>query len=291
MAKNMSVTTRILRKAEEKKDISKKENEKMWERFKESRFAQKCRALSRRKGFMVTLVCLILAMSVVLSVSIATNRAKKKYGGEDTVNTGELVTEQPNEQGTQNNQNGGQVNTPIYNDTDADQVGANGEEEFKLSLPVSGSLAKGHDSSIQVWSDTMGDYRVHLGVDIATEENAPVYAAADGVVSKVWDDALMGRCVAIEHDNATFTVYKNLAETLASGIKSGAEVKCGQQIGNVGETAISELADEPHVHLEMTVNGLAVNPMDYFGEEDRKTLNTDNSYESNATEDVTVSGK
>ncbi len=249
----------------------------MWENFKE-----KCRNLSKKKGFVVTVVCLLLAMTVVLSVSIATNRAKKKYAGNDTLPTDGSVTEHSTEGDTQ-----GQINTPDYNDTEAGQVGGDGEDEFMLELPAQGVLAKGHDSTIQVWSETMGDYRVHLGIDITTAENAPVYAAADGVVSRVWDDALMGRCVAISHDGDIFTIYKNLAENLASGITTGAEVKCGQQIGNVGETAIAELADEPHVHFEMTVNGLAVDPIDYFDNEARNSLDVDNSYESGLSETTT----
>jgi murein DD-endopeptidase MepM/ murein hydrolase activator NlpD len=54
---------------------------------------------------------------------------------------------------------------------------------------------------------------------------------------------------------------------LAEGIKAGASVKSGQAIGTVGETAISELADEPHLHFEMTVGGLSVDPLEYFSEQ------------------------
>ena len=52
----------------------------------------------------------------------------------------------------------------------------------------------------------------------------------------------------------------------------GKELKRGEQIGKVGESAISELADEPHLHLEMTVNGLAVDPADYFSQEAKDTI-------------------
>ncbi len=257
------------------KDI-KKENEKMWENFKE-----KCRALSKKRGAVIVAVCLLIAVTVVVSVSVATNRAKKKYLGEDTTGVGAPEQTQNESQTT------GEIQAPNYNETQAGQVGADGEdeEEFMLSLPTSsGTIIKGHDATLQVWSDTMGDYRVHLGIDIATAENAPVYAAADGKVSRIWDDAMMGRCVAIAHDGNVFTVYKNLSQTLSSGIEAGAEIKCGQQIGRVGETAIAELADEPHLHLEMTVNGLAVDPVDYFDKATKDALASDDAYEEQATE-------
>lgn len=251
----------------------------MWEKFKESNFAKKCKELSHKGGFMVALVCIVLTLTVLLSVSIATNRAKKNYGSENTgTQSSETETDEVTEVG--GNIIDGDINAPVHNNTEtpsgADVV------EFELSLPAKGVVAKGHDATIQVWSDTMEDYRVHLGIDIVTEENAPVFAAADGKIEKIWDDALMGRCVAISHGGEIFTFYKNLDANLSDGIEVGVLVKEGQQIGKVGETAILELADEPHLHIEMTVNGLAVNPIDYLSEETKNTLRQDTSFEAGA---------
>lgn len=245
----------------------------MWEKLKESKFGKACREFSKNKGAVATVICLILALSIVTTVSIAANRAKKHQDVEDT--TKETVTKKEE-------QTNGQFTPPTYNEGNKDDVsaGGNGEkEEFMLALPIEGTLAKGHDATIQVWSDTMGDYRVHLGIDIVTKENAPVFAAADGEVARVWDDALMGKCVAVSHGGEIYTVYKNLSETLADGIEKGTKVKCGQKIGNVGETAISELADEPHVHFEMTVDGLNVDPLDYFDKnaKDKLGVKSDNN--------------
>lgn len=252
----------------------------MWEKFKKSAFAEKCREFSKNRSAVIVTVCLLIATAVIISVTVATNRAKKNQ--EEEVSTSPKA-EIPSEQGT--------ADAPTHNNPPDSEVGGDGKE-FVLSLPVNGTLSKGHDSSLQVWSDTMGDYRIHLGIDISAAENAPVYAAADGKITKIWDDALMGRCVAVEHGGDVYTIYKNLSETMASGIQTGADVKCGQQIGHIGETAVSEFADEPHVHLEMTVGGLAVNPLDYMSEETKATLKVDNSTEPGIKnpEDIT-SGK
>lgn len=236
----------------------------MWDKMKESKFGKACSKFAKNKGAVATVVCLILALTVVLTVSIAANRAKKNGIPSDTVSDSTTATEQTTRRE--------EITAPTYNDGNSDEVNGSGNEEFLLSLPVDGTLAKGHDATIQVWSDTMGDYRVHLGIDIASIENAPVYAAADGEVARIWDDALMGKCVAISHDGEIYTIYKNLSNTLAEGIEKGTRVVSGQKIGNVGDTAISELADEPHIHLEMTVNGLNVNPMDYFGAEAKEKM-------------------
>ena len=212
----------------------------MFEKFKE-----KCKSLSRNRAAVVTFVVILLALTVVLSVSIANNRAKKKYSIDETGTDGRPTTEQSTEKDTDKKVENGTVEAPTHQSTEKPVSGE--IEEFKISLPASGTIAKGHDATIQVWSETMGDYRVHLGIDIATGEGAQVSAAADGKVSKIWDDALMGRCVAISHGDEIYTFYKNLDSTLASGIVEGAEVKRGDKIGTVGNTAIAELADEPHV--------------------------------------------
>lgn len=243
----------------------------MWEKFKKSAFAEKCRAFSKNKNAVIVSVCLLLATAVIISVTVATNRAKKKYSDEETPTN--QVTDDPS--GT----TGGTIDTPTYNNPDDSEVNGGGEE-LTISLPVNGVLSKNHDASVQVWSDTMGEYRVHLGIDISSELDTPVCAVADGKVAKIWDDALMGRCVAIEHDGDVVTIYKNLSQTMADGIQTGVQVKGGQKIGLVGETAISELADEPHVHLEMTVGGLAVNPLDYMSKESKDILKIDSFTES-----------
>ena len=105
---------------------------------------------------------------------------------------------------------------------------------------------------MQVFSETMGDYRVHLGVDILSAENSPVYATADGTVTQIWEDVRMGHCIAIQHSGNAVSIYKNLAEELPEGIVEGASVKSGQQIASVGSSAMVEIADEPHLHFEIT---------------------------------------
>ena len=258
----------------------------MWEKFKNSNFSQKFKEGWKRGGAVVTVFCLVLALAVILSVSIATNRAKKKYGEEE--GTTESRVEQNTERPSQNGERETEANKPSGKDEGETQPVGAPVEEFELSLPVNGVLSKGHDATIQVWSSTMEDYRVHLGVDIVAARGEPVYAAADGEVTKVWDDPLMGRCVAVSHGDDIFTYYKNLDVNLCEGITQGAKLKSGDQIGKVGETAILELADEPHLHLEMTVGGLAVDPRDYFSDAAAEVLKSDTSYESSAVgEEVT----
>ena len=137
--------------------------------------------------------------------------------------------------------------------------------KYDLSNVVKGggTVSKKHDPTIQVWSETMGDYRVHLGIDIECRENAEVYSIIDGEVSKIWEDTLMGVCVAIKKANVII-IYKNLENDVFDYVREGQEIDAHSVIGHVGNTAIVELADAIHLHLEITVGDMQVDPMDFI---------------------------
>ncbi len=132
------------------------------------------------------------------------------------------------------------------------------------TMPVAGDVTKAFSHDVLVYSETMNDYRVHNGTDIATAVGTPVKAFTDGVVESVYEDPLMGFTVVIDHGNDTKSYYHNLSEAFPDGIEKGTAVKEGQVIGGVGESNLIECAEEPHLHFEVTVNGENVDPMSYF---------------------------
>ena len=129
--------------------------------------------------------------------------------------------------------------------------------------PVSGVVSKGFSDTVPVFSETMNDYRVHPGVDIAGESGEAVLAAADGTVGAIWDDPLMGKCMNIVHDGGFVSTYKGLSEIIPDGIELGVSVKAGQPVAALGETALIEVAGEPHLHFELTAAGVPVDPARY----------------------------
>lgn len=239
--------------------------------YNESDFAARCKKFFSNRAVIVTLVALLAATVVIVAVTVAANRARKDQA--ETTDT--LGTVESNAPGGQE----GTVTLPIYNAPSTEPANKDESPSAMMSLPVSGKLFKDHDPTLQVYSATMDAYRVHLGVDIATEAGATVSAAAAGTVERVWDDAMMGTCVAIKHDGDVLTVYKNLAKNVAANIKEGVAVSQGQAIGTVGETAMLELADDPHLHFEVTVGGIAADPLDYFSKEAVATLAEDTAFE------------
>jgi len=146
------------------------------------------------------------------------------------------------------------------------------EEEKKLAFisPLVGSVALHHDLEAPVYSTTLGEWKVHTGIDIATEAGATVYASEDGTVSAIYSDALYGYTVELTHEGDIKTRYSNLDKNSVTSIKVGEEIKSGDVIGTVGDTAIAELAEEPHLHFEVLLKGVKVNPLDYITEESKK---------------------
>ncbi len=250
----------------------------MSDKFKNSKFYKTMKDPKVSRAIYISLVLVLIAAAVTVGIVAAAKRSKT-----ETPTPTPGVTDRPsspsdsgtNAPDTNTDAPADSSNVPSDTGTSAPTAG----QVPTLSLPVSGKLIKYHDAKVQVFSQTMNDYRVHLGVDIATAAASPVYAAASGKISKIWKDPMMGYCVAISHSGDAVTIYKNLADTLPSGIEEGVSVKAGQQIASVGESAMLEVAEEPHLHLEMTVGGIQVDPLEYYSKADLEAMAADTAYE------------
>ncbi|MBO5262178.1 MAG: M23 family metallopeptidase [Clostridia bacterium] len=142
------------------------------------------------------------------------------------------------------------------------------EEDNKLPTFVSPlkscTLDMDFSDTVLVFSPTMEDYRTHTAVDLSASLGEEVMAVADGVVKNIWDDPFMGTCVSIEHTGNAISYYKNLDPVVKEGLVIGASVKAGDVIGAVGESAMNEVAQDPHLHFELKVNDKAVDPKDHI---------------------------
>jgi murein DD-endopeptidase MepM/ murein hydrolase activator NlpD len=101
-------------------------------------------------------------------------------------------------------------------------------------------------------------YRKHTGVDITAPRGTPVYATADGVVSREQGPTGYGTHILITHGFSYQTLYAHLSKRV---VKPGQKVKRGELIGYVGSTGLSL---GPHLHYEVWKNGAPVNPVQYF---------------------------
>ncbi len=98
----------------------------------------------------------------------------------------------------------------------------------------------------------------HRGLDIATRDGTPIIAPADGIVSFTGTKGGLGKVLMLDHGHGTITRYGHMKKTL---VRSGTKVKRGDKIGLVGNTGRSTA---PHVHYEIYLNGISVNPAKYI---------------------------
>lgn len=100
----------------------------------------------------------------------------------------------------------------------------------------------------------------HKGVDLAAATGTPIYATADGYVSKAEPFSSYGNYVSIEHGARIQTRYAHMSRI---AVAEGSRVKKGDIIGYVGSTGRST---GPHLHYEVRIAGQAVNPVPYMVE-------------------------
>ena len=130
-------------------------------------------------------------------------------------------------------------------------------EPERYVWPVEGEIVGDYTPEELVWSQTMGQWQSHAGLDIAAGAGEAVVACADGTVSDAWRDRLWGNVIVIEHPGGLQSTYAGL-NTLEL-VKMGDAVKAGQVISSVGNTAICE-ADLPfHLHFALERDGKPVN--------------------------------
>jgi murein DD-endopeptidase MepM/ murein hydrolase activator NlpD len=117
------------------------------------------------------------------------------------------------------------------------------------------------------WTTSRFGYRVspftgmrefHKGLDIANRKGTPIVATADGVVSSVAYRGLLGKVITINHGHGMVTRYAHISKATK---KRGESVKRGETIATIGNSGRST---GPHLHYEVHLNGVPVNPKKYI---------------------------
>lgn len=134
------------------------------------------------------------------------------------------------------------------------------DPEFKR--PVEGDIIREYAKENLVYSATLDEWITHNGIDLAAEKTSVVRASADGTVKSIKNDPRYGLTVVIEHTNGFQTIYSNLLT--AEFVEEGEEVKQGDTIATVGNTATFEIADESHLHFEILKNNESLDPELYL---------------------------
>ena len=200
-------------------------------------------------------IAVLCVTAIVIGIVAANTR--------DTANLPEIPSSTDNQDNTDTPSN--KVEEP----SDEDKAPVE-KKPLTFISPVSGSIMTEHSMTVPVFSPTLEEWRIHTGIDISTEDSAAVFAAADGVVSEISTHPRYGYTVKINHEGGVTTIYSNLSSLEDIAVKVGDTVKCGDKIANVGDSAVFELAEEPHLHFEVLKNGVQTDPLEVISEESKR---------------------
>ena len=136
------------------------------------------------------------------------------------------------------------------------------KKELSFSMPVEGEISKDFAKDSLVYSETLKEWVTHMGIDIKAEKTTVVKAAESGSIKSIKNDPRYGLTVVIDHGDGYQTIYANLLTS--EFVVEGETVEKGQSIGTVGNTAVFEIADEPHLHFEILKESIPQDPNAYL---------------------------
>jgi len=135
-------------------------------------------------------------------------------------------------------------------------------------MPVNGEILNPFSNGELVKSETLGVWKTHDGVDIKADVGSQVKAMNKGKVTRIWEDALWGNCITIDHGSGIIGHYYSLSK--AMNVSEGDEVNAGEVIGAVGDTAECEAAELSHLHFALKKSGEWIDPLEYIGADSMK---------------------
>lgn len=132
------------------------------------------------------------------------------------------------------------------------------KKELSFEKPVEGEIVREYAKDSLIYSETLQEWTTHTGIDIKADKTTVVKAAEAGTIKSIKNDPRYGLTIVIEHDDQYQTIYSNLLTS--EFVVEGEKIEKGQAIGTVGNTAVFEIADEPHLHFEIWKDSLPVDP-------------------------------
>ena len=127
-----------------------------------------------------------------------------------------------------------------------------------LQLPNTQSMASFADRRTYLYQGREVDRQDHLGFDLASVRHAPVLAANRGTVLLAEYFGIYGNTVVLDHGYGLMTLYAHLS---SFEVAVGQEVALGDSLGRTGQTG---LAGGDHLHFSVLLNGLQVNPLEWW---------------------------
>lgn len=153
------------------------------------------------------------------------------------------------------------TNKPVSKNIEKKAEEVKEKKQISLQMPVEGEITNQFAKENLIYSETLQEWVTHTGIDIKAEKTSIVQSAEDGTVKSIKNDPRYGLTIVIDHGEGFETVYANLLSS--EFVTEGEKVIKGQSIGTIGNTAVFESADEPHLHFEVLKDSVQVDPSIY----------------------------
>ena len=210
--------------------------------------ASKVAAFFKRNIYFVLMIVCVLAIGVIITVAAVTGTEDDPTDKPTVVVPGDDDDDADEDK-----------KPPVVDDDDDND--SDGDDEQKpqpaKTFTLDGILEEytidiGYSDAELVFNPTQGHWATHQGVDLIAEAG-----------TTVTDDSFHGTTVVISHDGGYETTYKLLDEV---SLKAGDKVAEGDAIGTVSGDALAEMAQGAHLHLELSKDGVLVDPTSYMSE-------------------------
>ena len=221
-----------------------------------------------KAGFLSIIAICLLALGGISWFAVAKyNSVKEKSQSEnkslDSSYEEEIVPEF-NEEADYNEESDFNEENSIITENSTENVPYEQEttkpEEVTFVSPVNGNVSKGFSLTQLQFSKTYNDMRLHTGIDMLCKKGSDVKSASKGTVSKIGQDAQLGKYIEIKHSDSITIIYYGF-DTVS--VSEGDTVSTGMLLGKSGEIP-SECSDEPHIHIEAFKNDKKVSPIEIF---------------------------
>lgn len=208
----------------------------------------------KRNIYFVLMIVCVLAIGAIITVAAVVNS-----NDDNVVDPPTVVT--PGDDDADDD-------TPTNPDDGDDGDDDDGSDDNKpqKTFTLDGILSEytvdiGFSNTELVFDPTQKHWATHEGVDLIAEAGEQVKCSFDGTVKSVTTDSFDGTTVVITHDGGFETTYKLLDGVT---LKAGDSVAEGDVLGTVSSSALSEIAQGTHIHLELTKDGEKIDPTAYM---------------------------
>lgn len=231
--------------------------------MKKSHFESK----GKQRGFYIALaVCLI---AIGAAVYIGVGNMMRGLNDDETLDLSSPVSQEDWSEPETEDVTKTESNLPVESQEEASSKPQNTESAPPVQInrapavsfmfPLEGEVINPYSNGELVKSKTLKEWRTHDGVDLKAPADTPVKAACGGVVEDVAEDGRWGMMVTISHEGGYQTYYCGLKTD--TEVSKGQEIKAGDIVGYVGNTAEIEISEESHLHFAMKKDGEWTDPM------------------------------